>query len=296
MGLSTSGMDKAYKTSGEIFEQVSKLYKPGLAEQLGEIEPGEVVVVQGTYDHVEKLLDTIKVPYTSITSSEISTHNGGRVMFVNCASYNSVDGKTKNAIHNYVDEGGRLISTDWAVGLVEKVFPGKVQKTAKTGDDVVEIQCCSDLGRKFVGMNYAQCRPKWWLEGSSDIYSIGEGVTAIITSSEMEEKYGQPYVAVGFKEGKGEVIHFISHLELQRTHLRTEEDKEGLDTFLEKMKIEKTPEMDDMKVAELEAAYSTLNTVAYLCLRSPVLGGDMKSVTFNSTAGPVGGAVSKKLV
>ena len=99
MGLSTSGMDKAYKTSGEIFEQVSKLYKPGLAEQLGEIEPGEVVVVQGTYDHVEKLLDTIKVPYTSITSSEISTHNGGRVMFVNCASYNSVDGKNKNAIH-----------------------------------------------------------------------------------------------------------------------------------------------------------------------------------------------------
>src|SRR3989344_1063248 len=266
-------MDKAYDTSGKIFQQVSMRYQPGLLDQLKTIAKEDIVVVQGTYDHVEKLHDTIKVPYIMITPEEMSSHNGGRVMFVNCRSYEGpLAKKTKESINSFVEEGGRLITTDWSLGLVTKLFPGKFTHTKTTSDDVVEIKCPTDLGRKFVGMNYAQCRPKWWLENSSHIYSIGDGVIPIITSDEMKTKYGQPYVVSGFTQGKGEVLHFISHLELQRTQLRSKEDKGSLEEFLKNMKVEKTAEMDDATVAELEAAYSTLNTVAYLCLDNPLLG------------------------
>lgn len=269
-------LKSAYKTTGAIFQQVSRLHSPGLVEQLSAIGGNDIVVVRGSYDHIEKLLDTLKVPYSMMDSEEIGSHNGGRVMFVNCKEYGSSG--PRKAVQQFVEEGGRLVTTDWSLSLVSHAFPGKLTKIPKsTIDDVVEIQCPTDIARKWTGQNYAQCSPKWWLEGSSHVYDIGQGVVPIITSEEMKEKYGKPYVASAFTAGKGEIVHFISHLELQRTHLRSKADEAGLDVYLKKMGVLKTAEMEDAKVAELEAAFSTLNTLAYLCVNVPVLGGGMKS-------------------
>lgn len=276
-------MKSAYKTSGKIFEQVSMRAQPKMLEQLHALTDKDIVVVQGTYDHIEKLLGTISVPYTLIQSEGIKSYNGGRVMFVNCMTYDN--GAPVNAVSSFVKEGGRLVTTDWALGLVQKAFPGKLTKIKDTVDDVVEIECHTDIARRFVGLNYAQCHPKWWLEGSSHVYDIGNGVTPIITSEEMETKYGKPYVAVGFAAGKGEVFHFISHLELQRTRLQKKEGKASLDDFLKKVGAEKTADMEDATFAELEAAYSTLNTLANLCIPSPILNVDMKSTYIGKNAG-----------
>ncbi len=284
-------LSKAYWTTGKIFEQVSIRNSPGLVQQLKALEPGEIVVVRGTYDHVETLLDTTKIPYTLIEPSAIKTNNGGRVLLVNCATYTSAP---KTSIEEFVNQGGRLVTTDWALGLVSKVFPKKLTQVGKTTDDVVEVQCGTDLARRLMGLNYAQCHPKWWLEGSSDVYDLGQGVTPLITSEELQEKYGKPYIAAGFTHGKGEVIHFISHLELQRTRLSTKQDKEGLEVFLKKMQASKTADMEDATVAELEAAYSTLNTVAYLCAKTPLLDTSMKSVMPLSKTGSA--EKSKRLV
>ena len=297
-------MNKAYQTSGKIFEQVSKRYNPGLLEQIRDTDPKNIILVKGVHDHIEMLLDTIKIPYTPTTASDLPGYNGGRIMLVNCMSYGTtgepadtengtVSKKLKDTVREFVSGGGRLVTTDWALGLVQKTFAGKLKYKSTTQDDVVEIQAHSDIARRFIGANYAQCSPKWWLEGSSYVFDIGQGVIPIITSEEMKEKYGQPYVAVGFAEGKGEVFHFISHMELQRTKLKSKADSGGLDDFLQKMKVEKTPEMEDAKVAELEAAFSTLNTLAHLCTRAPILNIDMKSVYAGSS---LGGAKSKKLV
>ncbi|MBI4144106.1 hypothetical protein HY486_02575 [Candidatus Woesearchaeota archaeon] len=287
-------MKSAYATSGKIFEQVSMYNSPALLDQLRAIPQGDIVVVQGTYDHIEQLLPTIKVPFELIQPDEIKKHNGGRVMFVNCRTYG--DGNAVEGAARFVEEGGRLVTTDWAVSLATRAFPGKLSKVNETTDDVVEIQCHTDIARRFVGLNYAQCHPKWWLESSSHIYTIKNGVTPLITSEEMKEKYGQPYVLVGFGAGKGEVFHFISHLELQRTQLRNKQDKAGLEAFLEKMGASKTAEMDDATVAELEAAYSTLNTLAHLCSPTPILNAGMKSATTLPTTGATASAKSKRLV
>lgn len=270
-------MEKAYASSGKIFEQVSLRQSPGMLEQLRAVKPGEIIVVSGDYDHIEKLLDTLKVPYAIIGSEKVNNYNGGRVMFVNCKAYDT--GAPVKGARQFVDEGGRLVATDWAQTLVAKAFPGRLKKVKETTNDVVEVQCNTDIARRFLGLNYAQCHPKWWLEGASHVYDIGNGVTPLITSQEMEAKYGKPYIAVGFAEGKGEVFHFISHLELQRTQLRTKADKGSLDAFLEKMKIEKVDGLEEAHVAELEAAFSTLNTLAHLCVPTPILNTGMKSVT-----------------
>jgi len=229
------------------------------------------------------------VPFELIQPEAVNTHNGGRVMFVNCRAYDA--GAPVKGVRQFVEEGGRLVTTDWALGLVAKAFPKRVNKVKETVDDVVEIQCTTDIARRFVGMNYAQCHPQWWLETSSHVFDIGQGVIPLITSSEMEQKYGKPYVAVGFPEGQGEVFHFISHLELQRTRLKTKEHKGDLAAFLEKMKVEKTDEMEEATVAELEAAFSTLNTLANLCVPVPILNTEMKSISAMTTKKGAGKSV-----
>ncbi len=278
-------MDKAYLSSGKIFEQVSKLHSPGLYDQLRDIKKGELIVVTGAHDHIEKLLPTLKVPYEVVSSDAIPKHNGSRVLFVNCSSYSSVPEDTKKYVTDFVREGGRLITTDWSLSFLNGIFPGKLTHTKNTGDDVVEVQCTNDIASKLIGLNYAQCHPKWWLESSSHIYTIAKGVTSIIQSKEMEKKYGSPHVMVGFSEGNGEVFHFISHLELQRTRADTMKDKKGLEEFLLNMGVERTDEMNEATVAELEAAYSTLNTLAYLCVPTPIFTPSMNSVTVGSLKG-----------
>ncbi|MEK6961231.1 MAG: hypothetical protein AABX47_08740 [Nanoarchaeota archaeon] len=275
-------MKSAYKSSGAIFEQVSKMHSPGMYEQLKAVKPGEITVVRGTYDHIELLMDTLKVNYQLIEPEEMGSKDLGRVALVNCRTYGN--GKSVDAARKFVSGGGRLVTTDWALSLVTHAFPDRLAKTStETSDDVVEVQCASNVGSKLLGLHYSQCHPKWWLEGSSHIYTIKKDVVSIITSPEMKTKYGQPYVAVGFNEGDGDVYHFISHLELQRTHLRTEADKGGLEDFLAKMDAKKTTVMEDCSVAELEAAFSTLNTLAYLCLPGPLLDKEIKPML---TEGP----------
>lgn len=281
-------MKKAYASSGKIFNAISMRQAPLMHEQLRAIKGGEVVAVQGTYDHIETLLETLKVPYELIQPDQIASHNGGRVMFVNCRMYD--EGKAVDGARAFVASGGRLVTTDWSLSLVTQAFPGKLSKTKVTSDDVVEVRPDTDNARRWLGLNYAQCRPKWWLEGSSHIYKA-EGVTSLISSQEMEDKYGQPSVCVGFAEGKGEVVHFISHLELQRTQLRTKEDEGGLDDFLKKMGGSNMGDLEEASVAELEAAYSTLNTVAHLCVPTPVIATTMNSMGYNA-----GGAKSQPLV
>lgn len=273
----------AYVSSGRIFHQLTERYQPDLAEELKAIQKGEILVVNGDHDHVEQLLPVLKVPYQMVSTLEIPEDGKHRVAFVNCRQYDG--GVPRKRLGEFVENGGRLVTTDWSLSAVTSAFPNHLHKVSTTPNDVVEIQCPTDLGRQFVGLHYAQCHPKWWLESSSHVYKIEEGVTPLITSTEMEAKYGQPYVAVGFSVGQGEVLHFISHFALQQTHHRSEKDKGNLEDFLKQMGAHKTGDMPPASVAELESAYSTLNTVAHLCSRMPLLGqtGGGKSVLMRRT-------------
>lgn len=66
--------------------------------------------------------------------------------------------------------------------------------------------------------------PQWWLEASSYPIRIHDrdAVEILLTSAELEARYGEAPVAVLFKHGEGEVFHMISHYYLQRTELRSQ--------------------------------------------------------------------------
>lgn len=283
-----TGMKETYATTGKIFAEVSMRKQPGLYEQIKAVAPNDIIVVKGVHDHVETLLDALKVPYKMIDQSDVKNQNGGRVLIYNCKGYDN--GVPVKATQEFVNEGGRLVTTDWALGVVTKSFPGKLKKIGKTSDDVVEVRAATDTARTMIGLEYAQCRPQWWLEGSSDVYEVtaDPSVVPLIVSEEMKSKYGSDKVAVGFPVGKGEVVHFISHLELQRTRLKEKYHKGSIDDFLLKMGVEGLASVvaqagGEGTVAEFEAAYSTLNTLAHLCVPMPIVNYTVNSVMTQPT-------------
>ena len=146
-------MKSAYKSSGAIFEQVSKMHSPGctnnsrqgnLGDHRGQRNLGPHRAADG---HTEGELSANRA------RRDGEQKDLGRVALVNCRTYGN--GKSVDAARKFVSGGGRLVTTDWALSLVTHAFPDRLAKTStETSDDVVEVQCASNVGSKLLGPHY----------------------------------------------------------------------------------------------------------------------------------------------
>ena len=167
----------------EIIEQVWERIRPYELPALREMPSERILVIRGSYDHIEKILDNAKVPYALLNEfpNKEDIYQGGRfhhsnVIFVNCdANYHGNLGEknltrdNKKAMQEFVARGGRMVTTDWAQSVVRYLF-GKIRaKENITEDEVVKVKFSSDVGRKLSGIVYGNAKPNWWLEGSSDM-------------------------------------------------------------------------------------------------------------------------------
>ena len=131
-------------------------------------------MVAGRYDHVESVLEALDVPHTVIGARDV-----GRVelrpeqlLIVNCPGEVSAAAITR--IRAFVEAGGNLFTTDWALKhVLEPAFPGVLAfNEAPTRDDVVRIEV-RDAGNIYLqGVLDGQDDPQWWLEASSYPISI----------------------------------------------------------------------------------------------------------------------------
>lgn len=267
-----TSIDSAFETAGSILGQ---LVKKGKAElpQLG----SPVFVVRGEHDHIEKVLRFLELPFQLVDPLYVNKADFGfgsaNTVFVNCAG-SKLNRTGLTHIRDYVESGGKLVTTDWAVEhVIQPLFPGTIRRhgSRTTGDEVVEVEPPGDLGAVLLGITEQGLKPKWWLESQSYPIEIDNpaAISVILTSAEMEKRHGTPYIAVAFPYGKGAVLHFVSHLKAQRTETRNARDNEGLGSFLEMTGTVQSPDMDSgATVAGLTAAFSTLHTVATI-IREP---------------------------
>ncbi len=183
-----------------------------------------------------------------------------QLLIVNCPGQVSPRGVTR--IRRFVEEGGSLFTTDWALKyVVEPAFPGVLAfQKSPTADDVVRIEVNDHDNIYLQGVLDGQDDPQWWLEGSSYPITIldPERVQVLITSRELGEKYGETPVAVWFRWGEGDVFHMISHYYLQRTELRTARHQSAAaGYFAEKgvaMSQAMVREYADLSLADVESA------------------------------------------
>jgi gamma-glutamylcyclotransferase (GGCT)/AIG2-like uncharacterized protein YtfP len=235
------------------------------ARALADIEASDIVVVRGSYDHVELVLDALELPHTAVRPGQLRQVElrPEQLLVVNCPG--QLPAAEVVQVREFVDAGGSLFSTDWALRhLIEAAFPNLLAYNDRpTADAVVRIEI-HDRDHPFLrGVLDEGDDPQWWLEGSS--YPIRvldpDRVKVLLTSRELESRWGEAPVAVWFEHGRGEVFHMISHYYLQRTELRTARHRAPAAAYWEEKDLAMSGLVaeysEDLSLGEVEAGYSS---------------------------------------
>ena len=262
--------NNAYKFAASIVKEEMRRDAPLTAEALTEIIESDLVVVGGCYDHVERVLSALEVPFKKVSDQQLNDLklNPEQLLIINCPG--NLPEFSLRQVAKFVESGGTLFTTDWALrNVIEQAFPGVIEyNDTPTGDDVVRIQVLDSQSPYLQGVLDVDDDPQWWLEGSSYPIRIldKEKVRVLITSKELGEKYGEEAVAVVFKHGDGEVFHMISHYYLQRSDLRSERHEMSAAEYANSKNVPITPSMrdqaDDLTLGVVEAAGSSARFMA----------------------------------
>ncbi|MFX0070371.1 MAG: hypothetical protein ACFFAO_04695 [Candidatus Hermodarchaeota archaeon] len=267
-------MKKAYKVSSKIMQKRMEKERPQDLEILKKVKESSIVIIAGTYDKVELVLDLINVPYVLINAYDLDhlELNPDQMLIVNCPG-SDISSQNLRKIKKYVGDGGFLFTTDWALfHVLEKIFPDYVQYNQRpTGDDCVRVEVVSKDNKFLEGLFDGDSDPIWWLESSSYPIKILDEtkVNVLVKSKEMEKKYGEAPIVILFDYGEGIVLHMTSHYYLQRAELRTKRHKTSAKNYVmsemafsPKEAEELDDELRDVSLGEAESAYSTTQFIS----------------------------------
>jgi len=196
----------------------------GLSGLLKRLSKHDLLVARGHYDKCEETLHLLTVPHDSVPMVRLdrTDFKGRKVLIVNCSN-ETLAKKTLERIRKFVNDGGYLLTTDWAVAnVLEPAFPEYIRPLRRNGrkvitkDEVINIRGARGKKRHFImkGMPIADGTAKWWLEESSFPFEIlkKQAVEVLIESADLKDRYGVSSVAVTFRHGKGRVLHMLGHI------------------------------------------------------------------------------------
>jgi len=266
-------MEQAYKASSKILEKRMAKERPMDLEILKKVKESSIIIIAGAYDKIELVLDMIKVPYVLIQPYEFDQIEltPDQILIINCPGDIS-EGLEK--IKQFVKKGGFLFTTDWALQrILEKIFPEYVKFNDKpTGDDCVSVQVVDKSNKFLEGLFNDDADPIWWLESSSYPIKIldKKKIKVLVTSKEMEKKYGEAPIVITFEYGDGgTVLHMTSHYYLQRAELRTSRHKMSAKDYIQSEMAFSDAEAEEIKkdleglsLGEAESAYSTTQFIS----------------------------------
>jgi hypothetical protein len=255
-------MTRAYQTAGSGVRSKLRREAPADEAVLAGLRDQDTVVVRGQYDFAENVLRALGVPFALAQPDHLghAQLRPDQTVLVNCPGHLGRRGVT--AVRHFVEQGGCLITTDWAlVHVLEAGFPGLMTyNRTPTRDDVVRVEIVN-RGVALVGSLLDPADdPVWWLESSSYPVKIlaPQRVETLIRSAEMAERYGEAPIAVGFAYGQGHVYHIVSHFYLQRTETRTARQRAKADSYLTTKGIEDpTGVARDLAAGEVESAFTS---------------------------------------
>ena len=261
--MKTEKMKAAYGAARRILRE-----KQTVEEQqvIDDVSSDDIVVVRGQYDRVEEVLGVMDMPHVVVDPAQLArlTLRPDQMLVVNCPG--NIDRKSIRQVRKFVNSGGSLFTTDWALKFVlEPAFPGIVKFNDKaTPDAVVAVQPSASDNPMLDGIFDESADPQWWLERSSYPIEIlkPRKVEVLVESAEIGRRWGESPVVISFEYGLGEVLHMISHYYLQRTELRSARHSNNwTDYAAEKSAMMSTvgapAEYDDLNVGEVEAAYTS---------------------------------------
>ena len=269
MGKVKDKMSSAYRVAHAMIKDRLTDVDKKMAEEFEEHGGSDVIVIKGGYDHIEQVFNGIELKYNLVNETDIDTMNltPDNILFINCPG--TVTKKGLRKIVSFVESGGFLFTTDWALKhVIEPGFPGYLRyNNRSTADEVVRVEILADEDPFLQSLIGPNDDPQWWLEGSSyPIQIVNEkAVEVLIRSKEIKKKYGESPVFVTFDHGEGKVYHMISHFYLQRSETRSaRQTSKGSDYLYDNLEMDSSKEAkyssmfdEDTNLGEMEAAYSS---------------------------------------
>jgi hypothetical protein len=180
-----------------------------------------------------------------------------QTLMVNCPGNLTRAGVAR--VKQFVKTGGYLVTTDWALTLLARAFPGYVARGGRdTGNDVVAVHVHKSDDPWLKHVQTGGQRPRWWLESSSYPIRIldKQRVKVLISSPEMGRKYGHSPIAVAFTFDDGKVLHMTSHFYLQQAKLVGAKERAKGTAFA------KAAGLSEKQIGELNSAYSMQRVTA----------------------------------
>ncbi|CAF2868166.1 unnamed protein product [Rotaria sp. Silwood2] len=213
-------MQKAYSIGGAIaLERLSQQDQTTIKT----MRDDAVIVVPGTYDHIDRVLAKLNIKFTIVEQHELINYpfRTYQTVYINCAS--KFPKEAAYRLREFVEKGLHIITTDWTLrNVLQVAFSDFVKHNGQsTRDEVVGIEVV-DPNHSFVSgfvLAAKHAQPQWWLETASHPIEIvnKEQVKVLIRSQALYDKYQSDAVIVTFDCGRGNVTHMISHFYLQRS-------------------------------------------------------------------------------
>ena len=269
MSMIKDKMSTAYRVAQEMIKDKLKDVDEDMAAEFEELGQSEVIVSKGVHDYIEQVFNGIGLKHNLINPQQFEKIDldPDKIIFINCPG--NVTSKGLRNLVTFVEKGGFLFTTDWALRhVIEPGFPGYIKYNNRpTSDEVVRVDILAEEDPFLQSLIGPNDDPQWWLEGSSYPIEIlnHKEVDILIKSKEIEKKYGESAVFVTFDYGKGKIYHMISHFYLQRAETRTARHaKSGAEYANEKLNMDQYREekyknmgIENANLSDVEAAYSS---------------------------------------
>ena len=203
-----------------------KVVQAGLGDGLRKargLSRDRILVRWGDFDHIEKVLEVHGIPHTVFRNLRKVRLRKEQILFLNCSRRPKL-GADAAKMRAFVEAGGWVMTSDWALDpfltgafpdLARVVKPRRHQPHIVVGVEAVVprhplLRKVFARGRKTV----------WWLEETSTHFRVDRRrVAVLISSKDMERRYGQSVIAFQATPGRGRVVHVLGHFYQERGNL-----------------------------------------------------------------------------
>lgn len=196
------------------------LASPALAHvgDLEKLRQAEVVVVRGSADHMEHVMQKAQVKYVVVDPEDLPQLplHGQQTLMVNCTG--EMSAAARERVRRFVTAGGFLYTTDHAVHyLVERIFPGYIRWNHKTTEEQIFPMELGQTDRGLLKKLGNGGHPRWQLAGGGYLFDVVDthAVDVLMSSKAVAARYGSGVLGVRFRVGDGQVIHVSGHFYTQ---------------------------------------------------------------------------------
>lgn len=174
-----------------------------------------IIEIKGKWDDCGHILHNFALPSTKVPASQLAKTDLSRtkILLVNCGA--NFDSAGLQKIREFVEHGGYLLSTDWALdSCIAKAFPGFVQwNNGYTENGVVDAVVVDDDPILLAGVPRVA---HWKLENRSQTVEVRNREVQVLARSRFlqdNDASNLGILALTFPFGDGRILHLVGHFD-----------------------------------------------------------------------------------